>query len=267
MTTPDGAANGAGFNGGGDSGQGESSGINPAWNEVLSYIPEDAHSKVLPHLQNWDKNFSNKLQEVHSTYAPYKQFQEAGIDAGQMQVALGVLRAIQEDPETVYKQLAATYNFGAEQEQGEPDSNLPPGFDNMPPEFMNQFQQLQQGYDTLAQIILGQQQQQTEAQQQAQEDAALDQEINGLKQKYGDFDERFVLAQMMAGASGEEAIQAYNGLVEQVMQNNNRPRPPKLLGSGSAVPGSNGVDPRKLDSKGTKDLVQQMLAAAAQQNQ
>lgn len=243
-------------NSGGDNG-----GINPAWNDLLSSIPEDAHSKVIPHLRSWDSGVQQKLQQVHSDYADYKYLRENQISGEDTRIALGILRAIQEDPKSVYDSLAQSYGFGIPPEQGKPE--IPEALKNVPPEVMEQISQLQGGYETMAQILLQKQQEE----QAAQADMQLEQEMSALKQKHGNFDEGYVLAYMQQGLSGDQAVAAYNQMVDNLLAERNRPQAPKLLGSGSTgIPGDGRVDVRKLDASKTKNLVIEMLKASQQGN-
>ena len=50
----------------GGSGQQEPK-LNPAWNDLLSVVPDQNLQKLMiPKLQEWDKNFTQGIQKVHS---------------------------------------------------------------------------------------------------------------------------------------------------------------------------------------------------------
>lgn len=256
-------------NNGGDGGQGSSEGINPAWNDLLGTIPEDLHSQVTPHLRNWDTNFNNKVQEVQSEWAPFKEFKEAGINPEQLRMGLGVMQAINDDPRKVYDLLAQQFNFGANNGQGDNEPQFSDEYNTLPQEVRDKlakFDEVQKNLDTLTQWAAQQQQTMTESQAQQQEDAALEQTMSNLKAKYGEFNEQFVLAQMFAGSDPDTAVKEYQQLVETISSDAQRPKAPKILGSGSIVPGESGLDPKKMDSKQTKDFVVQMLMNNAAQN-
>jgi hypothetical protein len=232
---------------------------NPAWNDLLSKIPEDMHGDVTPILQDWDKGVQDRFQKVHSEYEPYKLFKENNVGQEDIQTALGVLRAIQEDPETVYKSLAESYGFGgdsAKPEQGDPgtDANV----NGLPPEVMAKMSELEKGYNLMAEMLLSQKQKEDEAAQ----DESLKTEIAALKAKHGNFDEDYVLSHMLQGASPEDAVKNYNQMVERIMVERNRPEPPKLLGTSSgSFPGEGKIDVTKLNPAQTKNLVADWLAA------
>lgn len=256
MTTPIGAESGD------NGGQGDASGINPAWNDVLSAVPEDVHSQITPHLRNWDQNF----QRVQSDFAPYKEFKEANISPDQIRMGMGIMQALEQNPKQVYDLLQQQFNFGSETGQGETE-DAPPNeeLDNLPDSVKQQLgliPELQKQLETVMNWAVGQQ----SASSEAQEDEALDNLITGLKSQHGEFDERYVLSLMQAGVDPQDAIKEYNSFVEKVSMDAQRPRAPKILGSGGIVPGEQALDPRKLDPKSTKDLVTQMLMHNAAQN-
>lgn len=265
-----------------DSGSGSQSegGNNPAWSPFLEAIPEDVHEKVIPVLREWDSNYQNGVQKVHSEYEPYKFLKDGGIAADDVRMAMGIMEAIQNNPRDVYDSLASSFgynsvdqnagNVGAGTGTGEANSSgqgssgqSPQGFE-MPPEVKAQLERLQTGHDTMAQIILAEQKKQEEANQ----DKALRDEMEQLKSKHGNFDEHYVYSQMLNGASPEEAVGAYKALVEQIVTENRRPPAPRLLASGNGgVPGSGKIDVRKLSNQDTSALVAKYLADAKAANQ
>src|SRR5215510_10893077 len=83
----------------------EATGINPAWNELLSQIPEDKYSEVTPILDKWDKGVQQRFKSVHDQYAPYKPFMDSGIGTEDINFALGLLNAVQTEPDKVMKAL------------------------------------------------------------------------------------------------------------------------------------------------------------------
>lgn len=259
---------GAGENAGGDGGQGSNSdgGINPAWNDVLGIIPSELHSQVTPHLRNWDQNFQNKVQTVQSEFEPFKEFKEAGISPDQIRMGMGLMQALEQNPKQVYDLLAQQFNFGSDNSgQGGSDAPVEDPYENLPDavkEKLQNFEAVQKQLDTLTQWAVSQQTMTAEQ----QEDAALENLMTGLKQKHGDFDEHYVLSKMQAGQDPEDAIKDYNSFVERITTEAQRPRAPKILGSGSIVPGEQALDPKKMDPKQTKDLVVQYLMNSAAQN-
>lgn len=75
--------------------------IHPAYEKLLSEIPEAWHAKVTPHLQEQDKYFQQQLEK----YTPFKQYAEKGIDPSRIDSALSVAEALDQDPVQVYQAL------------------------------------------------------------------------------------------------------------------------------------------------------------------
>lgn len=88
-----------------------SGGINPAWNDILSVIPEPLHAQVTPHLSKWDKSF----QDVQQKFAPYKQFAEQGVTPDLISNSLTLAQAIQADPQAVYNQMREQFGLSHEE--------------------------------------------------------------------------------------------------------------------------------------------------------
>lgn len=252
-------------------GTGSSDGINPAWNEILQAIPEDAREQVIPHLKSWDTGVQNKIQSVHSEYAPYKFLKDENIQDEDVRIALGVVRAIQEDPQSVYNSLQESYGFGTKADQGaagqNPDTSQQIDLSQLPQEVRDKLAHLEGGYNTMAEIMLQERNDREAAETAAKADAELNQTLAQLKTAHGNFDEGYVLAYMHQGMPGEQAVAAYNAMIEQKLIERSRPEAPKLLGSGGGgFPGNGKIDPTKLDAGQTKNLVAQYLAAQAANN-
>lgn len=241
-----------------------SPGQNPAWNDVLGVIPEQFHSVITPHFQKWDQSAQERIEKANQTaaqYEPYKAFIEHGIDPEELQNGLRLMYEINNDPQKVWSALGEAYNLA--KDAGNNTAEEPDDDDDSDPAQPNyqdpRFDQLQQGIELVSQIVLKEQQDKANA----QADAELDRELKSLKEKHGDYDENYVLALMRNGATGEEAVQAFTEMRNSLLQNNPRPFAPTVMGNsggGSGVP-SQAIDPKTLTSKGTRDLVAQMLAA------
>lgn len=251
-----------------DNSQGqEGTGINPAWNELLSSVPEDLHSQVTPHLQNWDKGVQERFNKVHEEYAGYKPFIESGITPGDLQFGLGLVEAIQNEPEKVMKALQDWMEVegnpaGGGDSQGQ-INNQPQGQENGQPQTPAEYQRLEAQMNQMAQYLLNQQQQ---TQEQA-EQAKISNEIDAAKKKYPDLDEQYVISQMLyRELSAEDAAKEWQEKIEGRLAQTKRAPVPPILGAGGTFPDSQGrLDPTKLNSKDTKSAVAQALIAAAQQ--
>ncbi len=251
-----------------DTGGGQQpTGINPAWQEFYGSAPEDVRDQYLtPAFQKWEQNVNNMVQKVHSEYEPWKPVMEQ-VDPQTASWAIQVANALNTDPKMVYEALGEwmgqqQQNNGTSPQNQQPGLN--PGQGQQPnPEdapWRPELDRVQEQNRLLTDYLRAQQQ----AQQAQQADAQLEQELSAVKKTYNlqDRDMQFVLGLManqdMTTEAAAKAVAEYTGSF--------RPKP-LIMGSGGGVP-SNGVDPRKLDAKGTKNLVIQMLAAnQAAQNQ
>jgi hypothetical protein len=230
---------------------------NPAWAEFYEVVPQELHEKVTPLLQKWDQGVNKRFEQVHSEYAPWKEYEKNGITPDQVNMALNVLNTLQEKPEYVWKSLGDHYKFGQTEEpgvtgqgQGEPQDQ----------EFHDpRFDTLQQNFNTLAEYIT-RQEQEKRAQQ---ADVALEQELSKLRKDYGDFDERYVLSYMQAGMTGENAVKQYQEFEQRIR--GSAPKPFAFLGGNSGgIPGSN-TDVTKMNSDQARQYAIQMLRAAKQE--
>lgn len=218
------------------------------WADVLSKIPDQYRGELNPALEEY-------TQRVTQEWEPYNFLRENAIDPDTVQYAMNILYTLNNDPRQLYDALGQYYKFA----QTQADQ----------PEFEEAFsdeqqadpriERLEQGLQTMARLLLEAREQQ-EAQEQ---DALLSQELDEARQKYGDFDENYVLGLALNGASIENAVRQFKSLEQRIAGGNVRSSQPVIMGSGGGAPGSNIVDPRKLSSNETKNLVAQMLEQAS----
>lgn len=241
-------------------------GPNPAWNDVLSIIPEQYHAAITPHFTKWDQSAQQRIEQANSqvqAYEGFKPFIEHGIDPQELENGLRLMYEINNDPAKVYNALSQAYGLGNDpgnEGEGEGEGEG----DGTQQQYQDpRYDTLSQNLELVNQIIL----QDHEAKEAAKADAALDAELNSLREKHGDFDERYVLAMMQNGMSGEDAAASFQEFRNGLLQSNPRPFAPNVMGGsqgGSGYP-SQQIDPTKLSGKETRGLVEQMLRAAAQQ--
>lgn len=246
------------YDGGGTEQQG--TGGNPAWQEFYNVVPQELHEQVTPLLEKWDKGVNERFEKVHSDYAGWKQFREAKIEPNQVQYALNIVNALEENPKVFYDSLAAYYKddprFGApgqgleEPKEGQEDT----------PEWKKEFDTLRKQNEVLSQSLINQQREQ----QKRDADAWLENTMGDLRKKHGAFDENYVLAMMMQlKVEPEKAVEMWQKK-ENELVGKYKPKP-LVMGSGGGMPGQN-ADPKKMDEAGRKNLVVQLLNAQ-QQNQ
>lgn len=259
-------------------------GPNPAWNDVLSQVPEQYHTALTENFTKWDQAAQQRIEAANAAvkdFEPYKAFVDNKIPADELEQGLRLMYEIQTNPKDVWEALGNAYNLTPQQVQqiAQQQATNAPGntIPGLPQQQQQQLQgqpqqqyqdprvdQLQQGIELVSKIVLQDQQ----SKQQAAEDMKLDRELQALETKHGKFDQGYVLAMMQNGLDGDAAIAAYNSLRTGILQNGAQPFAPDIIGSasggGSGYP-SQAIDPKKLTDKGTRDLVRQMLDASNRQ--
>jgi hypothetical protein len=249
---------------------------NPAWSDFLGSLPESMHPMVKPHLAKWDEGVNSRIQKVHEEWAPFKPYRDAGIDPEILNQAYGIYQAIDTDPRKVYDLLGETYGYSVNPQvqpnsQGQPNSpqqqqqnnqNANDEYDLSGGQFNPELARYQQMTETMAQMLL----QQEEAKQKAAEDAALESELKSAREKYGTFDETFVLGYVNAGAKLDDAVRAYQSMVNKILTDTNRPQAPTVIsGQGSTGVPSSQINPSGMQNKDIRGLVANMMKASNQQ--
>lgn len=257
---------------------GQSTGQNPAWNELLNEIPQELHGKVTPHLQKWDQNFQN----VQSSTAPYKEFIDQRVDPEYLKVAIGLANALEEQPELIYQALQEQFGGqsppngqngqGQQNINGEGQGDAESEFDGLPPEIQQQLQmipQLQQQVEMLSQVAAQNNQRELDA----QEDAELDQLYQQMETESPMFKalngedrmaEPYINSLLMAGHDKQTALEIFSEFVDRVAQYHRRPQSPTLLGTSGFMP-ENTPKPRQLSESQTKDVIANYLRQAHNQ--
>lgn len=257
MGTP---AEGGEVQGGNAEGGAETSGPNPAWNDVLSVLPSQFHEQVTPHFQQWDQAAQQRIESVNqqlTQFDPYKPFVENGISAEDLEQGLQLMYQLNSNPQAVYQALADAYGYGA---QTNPEAQEVEGDEEESQNFQDpRFDQLQQGLDLVAQTIL--QQEQAKLEQQAE--AQIDSELNELKKQHPNISEEFALSLMVNGFDVNQVGERWAAMTQGILQSNPRPFAPNVMGTSSGGAGlpSQAIDPRKLNGQQTRDLVAQMARA------
>lgn len=81
---------------------------NPAWEPVLSKLPEAYRREILPELDAWDKNY----QARDEMFAPYRGFIDKKIDPSSIEDALSFSDLVRSNPRSVFEALHKQFNFG-----------------------------------------------------------------------------------------------------------------------------------------------------------
>lgn len=222
-------------------------GLGSEWNEFVSAIPEEQRATLGP-----------KLKERISSYEtlkPWEDFHKSGVTPEHADTALRVLTYIENNPREIYDSLAKYLNITPAQAQEAVETEAE---DAAEAGDSKRLAQLEHTIKTMTEIMLSERSQTAQEKQVQQQEEALEQEIAAVKKKYGmDIPEDQLTMRMYTkGISAEQAYQEYAGFVSEVQKR--RPAPMVMSGSGGSIPART-IDPTKLDSKETKNLVKQML--------
>lgn len=213
----------------------QQSGGNPAWNDILSDVPEEFHHILRPKLESWDKTVQDKLAEARSEFDAWKPFVENNIDPKIVENALQFAYEFENNPEPVIKKAIEHFNLNldmppnaSDDDDADYDEDDEDSDDPRYAELMRRQRELEEQYAQDAQ-----------AQAEAEAEAQLDEYLESLRKEHGDFDEPFVLAHMMNGVSGEDAVKAFRSLGETYFKPSeaSTPKPPVVMGN-TGTPGS-----------------------------
>lgn len=246
-------------------------GPNPNWESVLNLLPETLHSAVTPHFAEWDKAANSRIESLTEQYKPYESFREHGIGDEDLMAGLRLINMLNENPQEFYNQLAASLGAnGIQQQQPTATPEVPATGEEGTPQLPPGYENLQQGVELMAQRMLDAE----NAQKQAQASAQLETDLKRIETKHGQFNPELFLPYLSTaldkGLTVDKAAESYFALQTQQFSQTQAAQPfaPKILGAnsgGGTGLQSNAIDPTKLDSKQTKELVVEMLRRAAQQ--
>lgn len=248
----------------------ETPGPNPAWNDVLSVIPEQFHSAITPHFQKWDQAANARIESVNQQYADYKPFVDHSIGRDQLEQGLRLMQMINDNPQQVYEALAQSLGVQQQPSNESNPNDSATGNENqqqyeLPPDYAT----LKQGVEKMAEMMMQQQREREEA----VAEANLDRELKSIREKYGDFNEAHFLPYLSNAVERNltpmQAAESFFAMRDEIIKGSQQaPYAPKILGSnsgnGAGLP-SNKIDVSKLSRGETKNLVVEYLKAAQQQ--
>jgi hypothetical protein len=253
----------------GQQGQQDEIKLNPAWNNLLGKLPAGLHGLITPELKQWDQNYNNGIQKVHSQYAPWKPFIDQQVAPEDVNNSLLIYNALNENPQALIQQLIDYYKYEIPQQSGQGQVDPQQEIEEEIPYDITQhpeFQRMAQLVELLGQNTLTQHEQ--ILQQQA--DEQVEQEFAAAREQHGDFDEAWV-AQFMYLRQPEDrkdinaAIEAYRQFEQGIIARHQNPgaKAPVMMGGGGGLP-SQQIPISQLDSAGRKKLIAETLARASQ---
>lgn len=99
---------------------------NPAWDSLLSAVPQEFHNHLKQGLGEWDKGVQNRFQKVQQEYAPlkaYEEFAKLNVAPETINEAMQFQHALRTDPQAVYNWMQEQYKFGQQTSQGQEDNS------------------------------------------------------------------------------------------------------------------------------------------------
>lgn len=236
---------------------------NPAWNDILSPVPQEFHGHLKEHLSKSDKY----TQEVQQKFAPFKEFVESGVGRDDIDQSLQLAHLFQTNPRGVFDFLNTQYNYipvsapqqapaGQNNSQGQTQSNE---FDISGLETDNtefditknpQFQQVANQAQLANQAVTQLQQERMEAQVNQQ----IQTEVTQLQQTFPHIPVQEVIKRAVANASisgGREDLNAAAKELDSMgwFKKPSTPAPPNLSGGGNRALPSSQVNPGAMTPK------------------
>lgn len=240
---------------------------NQAWNPLLEKLPAQYRGMIAPDLKQWDRNYNEGIQKVHSQYADWKPFVDQQVAPDDVNNSLLIYNALNENPQALIQQLIDYYKYETPQqgEQGQAGNQQEIDDEGVPYDITQhpEFQRMAQMVELMGQNTL----QQNEAVLQQQVESELDQQFAGAHETHGNFDDIWVAQMMYAqGVDIDTAVQAYQSHIQQAIQSYRSPgqNAPVMMGGGGGLP-SQQTPVGKLSDADRRKLVAETLARAAQQ--
>lgn len=243
---------------------------NPAWDDILNYIPEDKRTEVLPKLKSWDDNFA----KVQSEYAPYKPLLENKVSVEDIQKAFAFANLVNTNPKAVYEELGQRFGFGQGQQQVKEEEEDDPDFqkDQVPdltkhPEFVKMQQTIQQFQQAAEQEALRQQ----EIQYQQQVESEFSGLENELKVKLSPKarEEILIRSVKIGDRTGNydirEGYKDYASFVNQIRNSRANNTAPRVFNGSGGLPANTKSMSEMDDEERAKRIVAYLESAGKEQ--
>lgn len=268
---------------------------NPNWKTLLDTVPAEYHPLMKPVLEAWDTGVSQKINELHETYKPFKPFVDNKVSPQIIDQALDVYGQLSNDPAAFVKRVDEVMDlklFTPQQTQqvtnDTGDLGIGDEFEGVDitkhpvvKTLLEQVTTLQNNWDK-----------QTQETQQEKQVREFNEFLDTLEEEYkdkGGINRHFITAVMSQGVSADDAVKQYQDLIANSVSNdpnvqnqlnnqngqqgqgdsssNNTATPPNVMGSsgtaGGGLPGE-AINPATLDSVSLDAMVAEMLKKDAE---
>lgn len=238
-------------------------GGHPAWQEILSEIPEEYHAFIKPKLAEWDAGVQKKIEDTRAEFSDLMEFKslvDNNIDPEYVQQAIMLADQLQADPKKVVAQVNEAWKLGFVDPDTQPPTPTPPaGEDGTEGDLLGlgdnemditkhpKFGELESKLNELQSQYEAAQ----EEEQEAQQIKEFEEYLNGLRQatleKNLPFDDHFVTALISQGVDGEAAVKQFHELIasagvklpgeNEEQQTNTSETPPVVMGTDGTTGG------------------------------
>lgn len=190
----------------------EGQSTNPAWDDLLSQLPEEYHVLAKPVLEKWDKTFQDQLVK----YEPYKPLLENNVDIDYIDQAIYLAQQLQSNPQEVLDRAIEAFNLPYTKGDGTIVPNPEPEeFDGVDITTHPQYKELFNQVSTM-------QEQWNQRQQKEEQDQQLTQTQQYIENLHKsddgtrvEFDDMYVAALISAGVDGKKAVEQYQTTINE----------------------------------------------------
>jgi hypothetical protein len=245
----------------------------PAWDEILTDLPDEIQEILKPKLAKWDSGVQEKFQQIHEQYDPYKPLIENNINANQVEQALFLAHQLDSDP-TAFIQKAIDH-FNLEQFRQQAAAEVPDDEDD---DFLEESPYGDLEKDPRFKAFLEKQQEleakfqeREQSEYEAEAEQALDTYLKELRDNHGEFDNDYVVTLIANGMDGEQAVKQFQDKVNQAAAALVPPaavKPQAIIAGGGGTSGSGIPDQPvsfgKMKSGAVSDIVAQYINQANQ---
>ena len=235
----------------------------------LNEVSPDHRAIVAPYIKKWDAGVTKKFQEYSSKLKPYESL---GHPVEELQKFVNLGRHIQTNPENVFKimwdglQQQYGENFQAElfrilqlEAEEEMSNEAESGYFQ---EESDPNEQFQQNVAAELEELRAWREETVAAQQSAAENQQLDYVLHAMHNKFGDFDDNWILTRLAEHGNVDQAVKEWQMMLGRYSQSNGAQRQaPKVMGGQGGVP-SGQVDTKALRGKDRRQIVEAMLEQA-----
>jgi hypothetical protein len=231
----------------------------------LAKIPAQDREVVGRYVKDWDAGVTKKFQDYSGRLKPYENL---GVPIEELQKYINLARNFQADPENVFRimwngfqdqygdgfdqELMRILQLEAEEQMSDDNEFMAGGEEPDPNEvFQQNVSQELEDFREWRQNL--------EAEKQsAEENEQLDNVLGMMHNKFGDFDDNWILVRLAEHGNVERAVQEWKQMIGKYSQNGVQRQAPKVLGGQGGTPVDQ-INAKQLRGKDRRATVEAML--------